>query len=107
MCQYSGETGDRDRKAAGGRCESRKENDANWKIGLSGGNVDSGININYFLNEFPQLNYSEELGNFQFPGLFNYVLAHQQGFVTDSYCHYHSKKAESYLPPVSWQPHYY
>ena len=31
-------------------------------------------NINYFLNEFPQLNYSEELGNFQFPGLFNYVL---------------------------------
>lgn len=22
-------------------------------------------NINYFLNEFPQLNYSEELGNFQ------------------------------------------
>lgn len=31
-------------------------------------------NINYFLNDFPQLNYSNELGDFQFPGLFDFIL---------------------------------
>lgn len=41
-------------------------------------------NINYFLNEFPQLNYSEELGNFQFPGLFNYVLGGLNEYTTNT-----------------------
>lgn len=31
-------------------------------------------NINYYLGEFPELNYAEELGRFHFPGLFNYLL---------------------------------
>lgn len=39
-------------------------------------------NINYFLSEFPQLNYSEELGNFQFPGLFNYLLGGLNEYTT-------------------------
>ncbi len=31
-------------------------------------------NIDYYQNEFPQLNYRGELGHFRFPGLFNYLL---------------------------------
>lgn len=41
-------------------------------------------NINYFLNEFPQLNYSEELGSFQFPGLFNYLLGGLNEYTTNT-----------------------
>lgn len=41
-------------------------------------------NINYFLSEFPQLNYCEELGNFQFPGLFNYVLGGLNEYTTNN-----------------------
>jgi hypothetical protein len=40
-------------------------------------------NINYFLNGFSELNYSEELGNFQFPGLFNYVLGGLNEYTTN------------------------
>lgn len=39
-------------------------------------------NINYFLSEFPQLNYGEELGSFQFPGLFNYLLGGLNEYTT-------------------------
>lgn len=39
-------------------------------------------NINYFMNEFSQLNYSEELGNFRFPGLFNFVLGGLNEYTT-------------------------
>ena len=41
-------------------------------------------NINYFLNEFPQLNYSQELDNFRFPGLFNYVLGGLTEYTTNT-----------------------
>lgn len=41
-------------------------------------------NINYFLNEFPQLNYSEELGNIRFPGLFNYLLGGLNEYTTNT-----------------------
>ena len=40
-------------------------------------------NISYFLNEFPQLNYAEEVGNFRFPGLFNYVLGGLNEYTTN------------------------
>ena len=39
-------------------------------------------NINYFLNDFPQLNYSNELGDFQFPGLFNFILGGLNEYAT-------------------------
>lgn len=41
-------------------------------------------NINYFMNEFSQLSYSEELGNFQFPGLFNFVLGGLNEYTTNT-----------------------
>ena len=31
-------------------------------------------NISYFLNELPSINYGKELSNFQFPGLFEFLL---------------------------------
>lgn len=31
-------------------------------------------NISYFMTGFPQLNYSHQLADFQFPGLFNFIL---------------------------------
>ena len=39
-------------------------------------------NITYFLNDFPQLNYSNELGDFQFPGLFNFILGGLNEYTT-------------------------
>ncbi|WP_455673385.1 hypothetical protein [Phocaeicola sp.] len=41
-------------------------------------------NINYFLNEFPQLNYSDKLGDFQFPGLFNFILGGLTEYTTNN-----------------------
>ena len=41
-------------------------------------------NINYFLNDFPQLNYSNELGDFQFPGLFNFILGGLNEYATQT-----------------------
>lgn len=41
-------------------------------------------NINYFLNEFPQLNYSNKLGDFQFPGLFNFILGGLTEYTTNN-----------------------
>lgn len=41
-------------------------------------------NINYFLNEFPQLNYSEELSRFRSPGLFNYLLGGLTEYTTNT-----------------------
>ena len=39
-------------------------------------------NINYFLNEFPRLNYSEEPVCFQFPGLFNELVGGLNEYTT-------------------------
>lgn len=39
-------------------------------------------NISFFLNEFPEFNYSSELGDFQFPGLFNFVLGGLNEYTT-------------------------
>lgn len=41
-------------------------------------------NINYFLNEFPQLNYSNELNGFEFPGLFNFILGGLNEYTTNN-----------------------
>lgn len=39
-------------------------------------------NINYYLGEFPELNYAEELGRFHFPGLFNDLLGGLNEYTT-------------------------
>lgn len=38
--------------------------------------------ISIIFNDFPQLNYSNELGDFQFPGLFNFILGGLNEYAT-------------------------